>query len=85
ARQWALDNGFELLAGEAYRSNTVTTVKNTRGISVGDLAKAVAEEGYLLSNGYGSLKEKTFRIAHMADRKPEVLQEYLDLLSAKLK
>ncbi len=84
ARKWALDNGFELLAGEGYRSNTVTTVKNTRDIDVAALAKAAGEEGYLLSNGYGSLKGKTFRIAHMADRKPEVLQEYLDMLASKL-
>ena len=84
ARKWALDNGFELLAGEGYRSNTVTTVKNTRDIDVAALAKVAAEEGYLLSNGYGSLKGKTFRIAHMADRTPEVLQEYLDMLASKL-
>lgn len=83
-RKWALDNGFELLAGEGYRSNTVTTVKNIRDIDVAALAKAVSEEGYLLSNGYGSLKGKTFRIAHMADRKPEDLQAYLDLLSSKI-
>ncbi len=83
-QNWALNNGFELLADEKYRSNTVTTIKNTRGISVSDLAKAASEEGYLLSNGYGALKEKTFRIAHMADRKPEVLQEYLDMLASKL-
>ncbi|MBN2781261.1 MAG: alanine--glyoxylate aminotransferase family protein, partial [Candidatus Marinimicrobia bacterium] len=44
AQKWALDNGFELLAGEGYRSNTVTTIKNTRGIVVGDLGKRVGEK-----------------------------------------
>jgi len=76
-RKWALDNGFELLAGDGFRSNTVTTIKNTRGISVADLNKKLAEKGYMISNGYGSLKEKTFRIAHMADRKPEDLKVLL--------
>jgi predicted phosphoserine aminotransferase len=84
-RRWAVDQGFELLAGEGYRSNTVTTIKNTKGISVADLAKRAGENGYLLSNGYGTLKEKTFRIAHMADRTAEDLQAYLDFLSAELK
>ncbi|MCP4397184.1 MAG: alanine--glyoxylate aminotransferase family protein, partial [bacterium] len=36
-------------------------------ISVADLNKQLGERGFTLSNGYGSLKEKTFRIAHMAD------------------
>lgn len=85
AQDWAVANGFELLAGEGYRSNTVTTVKNTRDIDIAALAKAAGEEGYLLSNGYGALKGKTFRIAHMADREPKVLQEYLDMLTTKLK
>ena len=84
ARKWAVDNGFELLAGEGYRSNTVTTVKNTRDIDVAALGKAAGEEGYLFSNGYGALKGKTFRIAHMADRKPEDLKAYLDMLASKL-
>ncbi len=84
-RKWAVDQGFEILAGEGYRSNTVTTVRNTLDIDVAALAKAAGEEGYLFSNGYGSLKGKTFRIAHMADRKPEDLQAYLDMLASKLK
>ena len=85
ARKWAVDQGFEILAGEGYRSNTVTTVKNNLDIDVAALGKAAGEEGYLFSNGYGALKGKTFRIAHMADRKPEDLQAYLDMLASKLK
>ena len=40
---------------------------NTRGISVADLNKALGERGAMISNGYGALKEKCFRIAHMGD------------------
>ena len=65
-RAWAKKH-FELLADEKYCSNTLTTIKNTRDISVKDLNKRLAMRGYAVSNGYGSLKEKTFRIAHMAD------------------
>lgn len=65
-RAWA-KTYFEMLAEERYASNTLTTIKNTRGINVGDLNKKLGERGMMLSNGYGALKEKTFRIAHMAD------------------
>lgn len=65
-RAWAKKH-FELLADEKYCSNTLTTIKNTKEISVKDLNKRLAMRDYAISNGYGSLKEKTFRIAHMAD------------------
>lgn len=65
-RTWA-NKYFEMFAEEEYASNTLTTVKNTRGISVGELNKELAKRGYMISNGYGDLKEKTFRIAHMAE------------------
>ena len=32
-----------------------------------DLNKELGKRGMTISNGYGDLKEKTFRIAHMAD------------------
>ncbi len=67
-RDWAKKH-FDLFAQEGYRSNTVTTILNTKGNSVADLNKELAKRGYMISNGYGDLKEKAFRIAHMADRK----------------
>jgi aspartate aminotransferase-like enzyme len=58
---------FRLFGDERYLSNTVTNVENTRGISVADLNNALGERGAMISNGYGDLKEKCFRIAHMGD------------------
>ncbi len=58
---------WKLFAAEEFLSPTVTTMVNTRGIVVGDLNKALAERGAMISNGYGDLKEKTFRIATMGD------------------
>ncbi|MDD3965556.1 MAG: alanine--glyoxylate aminotransferase family protein [Candidatus Neomarinimicrobiota bacterium] len=84
-RKWAVQKGFEILAAEGYRSNTVTTIRNTKGISIADLNKSLGQQGYSISNGYGALKEKTFRIAHMADRQPEELQALLDILSKEIK
>ncbi|MDU5109329.1 MAG: alanine--glyoxylate aminotransferase family protein [Clostridium sp.] len=68
---------FELLPEDKYLSNTVTTVKNTRNIDVAALNKELGERGFQISNGYGSLKGKTFRIAHMADCQMEDIQELL--------
>jgi aspartate aminotransferase-like enzyme len=65
-RTWAKMN-FEMFAEEKYASNTLTTVKNTKEISVKELNEKLGERGFMISNGYGDLKEKTFRIAHMAD------------------
>jgi aspartate aminotransferase-like enzyme len=65
-QDWARAH-FALYSDERYLSPTVTNVENTRGISVADLNKALGERGAMISNGYGSLKEKCFRIAHMGD------------------
>lgn len=69
---------FELfVCDEKYYSNTLTTIKNTRGIDVSDLNKKLADRGFMISNGYGNLKELTFRISHMADY---TLDEVKDLI-----
>lgn len=65
-RNWAKKH-FELFPEEKYASNTLTTITNTKGINVGDLNKELGKRGYQISNGYGDLKEKTFRISHMGD------------------
>jgi aspartate aminotransferase-like enzyme len=65
-RDWARSN-FGLYADERYLSNTVTNIENNRGISVAGLNNELGKRGAMLSNGYGPLKEKCFRIAHMGD------------------
>lgn len=78
-REWA-NKHFEMLAEEKYASNTLTTVRNTKGISVSDLNKELAKRGYMISNGYGKLKDVTFRIAHMADTQVEELKTLLSVI-----
>ncbi|MBN1151101.1 alanine--glyoxylate aminotransferase family protein [candidate division WOR-3 bacterium] len=65
-REWAKKN-FALFAQPGYESVTLTCITNTKGIDVADLNKKLGEKGLTISNGYGDLKEKTFRIAHMGD------------------
>jgi len=63
---WARKH-FALYPAEPWASTTVTCIRNTRGISVADLNKELGKRDLNLSNGYGKLKEQTFRIAHMGD------------------
>ncbi|MBN2003302.1 MAG: alanine--glyoxylate aminotransferase family protein [Anaerolineae bacterium] len=58
---------WEMFPNERFLSNTVSTITNTRGINVADMNKELGKRGASISNGYGPLKEKTFRIAHMGD------------------
>jgi len=66
-RSWAKEK-FALFCEEKYASNTLTAVKNTRGINIAETIKALQEKhNTIFGNGYGKLKEQTFRIAHMGD------------------
>ena len=78
-REWA-NKHFEMLAEEKYASNTLTTIKNTREINVSDLNKELGKRGYIISNGYGKLKDVTFRIAHMADTTMDELKTLLSVI-----
>lgn len=75
-REWA-NKHFAMLAEDKYASNTLTTIKNTKEISVADLNKELGKRGFMISNGYGDLKEKTFRIAHMAETQMDDIKEIL--------
>ncbi len=78
-RNWA-KKYFDLFAEEKNASLTLTTIKNTKNISVKDLNAELGKRGYAISNGYGDLKEKTFRIAHMADLTIEDVKELLNVI-----
>ncbi|PTN37497.1 alanine--glyoxylate aminotransferase family protein [Desulfonatronum sp. SC1] len=89
-------DGFELFAQSGHRSPTLTAVRCPLGMSPKDL-KALKEtmrsKGYLFDPGYGKLndslaaegKAAVFRIGHMGDITPEMLETYLyDLQNALL-
>jgi len=65
-RDWGRRH-FQLFAEEGFESATITCVKNTRGLSVAELNSELGRQWAMISNGYGVLKEQTFRIAHMGD------------------
>jgi aspartate aminotransferase-like enzyme len=76
---------FALYPEEGFASRTVTCIKNTRGISVAELNKELGKRNLMLSNGYGKLKEQTFRIAHMGDLQKKDIQELLSAIEEIVK
>lgn len=83
-RDWAVDKGFELFSEPLHHSNTLTCVNNNLDVDVAELSSRLLGQGYRISNGYGSLKGKAFRIAHMGDTQPEDLQQLLDTIDGIL-
>lgn len=83
-RKWARDK-FQIFGNENHLSNTVTAITNTRNINVSDLNNELKNRGMMISNGYGDLKEKTFRIAHMGDTQVDEINELLNNINDILK
>jgi len=83
-RGWAKQK-FEIFCDEQYASDTLTTVKNTRGIDVAATIKAVQQKhNTAFGNGYGKLKGETFRIAHMGDITMDDLKELLGWIDEEI-
>jgi aspartate aminotransferase-like enzyme len=83
-RSWAKKK-FALFCEEKYASDTLTTIKNTQGITVADVINAVQKKhNTVFGNGYGDLKEKTFRIAHMGDITLDELEELLGWIDEEI-
>ena len=83
-RAWAREK-FDLLGDERYLSRTVTAISNTRNIDVSELNNELKKRGMMISNGYGDLKDKTFRIAHMGDTQIHDIEELLKNINDILK
>jgi aspartate aminotransferase-like enzyme len=82
-RDWARRH-FAIFAEEGYESPTLTCIANTRSVSVASLNKELGKQWAAISNGYGDLKEKTFRIAHMGDTQEWEIRGLLAVLDRLL-
>jgi aspartate aminotransferase-like enzyme len=74
-RAWVKEHGFGLFPAEGYRSVTLTCASNDRGVDLGLMKKQLGERGFAFDDGYGKIKGKTFRVAHMGDMQLENLKE----------
>jgi aspartate aminotransferase-like enzyme len=83
-QSWAKKH-FDIYPEDGYWSKTLTCVKNTHGADVPKLIKTLADEYNLrISNGYGALKNETFRIAHMGDTQVDEIEGLLRAIETVL-
>lgn len=78
-RAWA-ENHFKLFTDKNYLSNTLTVIENNLNINISELNSKLIEKGMQIANGYGDLKDKTFRISHMGDYNIEDIKYLLDTI-----
>lgn len=75
---WAASNGLEMLPAPALRSTTISCIQ-AGDLDVPALITGLKAKGHEIGNGYGDLKDKTFRIGHMGDHTESRLQDMLQL------
>lgn len=83
-QDWA-NQHFKMFPEKGYESVTVSCIDNTKGISVADLNNELGNRGFAISNGYGKMKEQTFRIAHMGDLTLDEIKELISNIEDILK
>jgi len=75
-RSWGKSN-FSIFSEEGYQSPTLTVIQNNKEIDVVEFINKLKDEGFIIVNGYGKLKDKTFRIAHMGEITLEDIEELI--------
>jgi len=78
---WAAEHDIQPLPAEALRSRTVACLK-ADGIDVSAFLAELKRRGHQVGNGYGQLKNATFRIGHMGDHTRVDLEQLLQVASA---
>ena len=80
-RSWANNLGLDMFPEKGYESNTVSTIKNSLNLDIGKIVNSLLERGYRIVNGYGNLKNSTFRIGHMGEVSIKQLEAMLNILT----
>jgi aspartate aminotransferase-like enzyme len=77
---WASRNGLNQFSASGYESPTITCLDAPAAAAVSELIDHARSNSMIISDGYGPLKGKSFRIAHMGDTTSDDLAELLDVL-----
>jgi aspartate aminotransferase-like enzyme len=80
---WAAGHGIEPLPAEPLRSPTVSCLR-ADGLDVPALLAELKRRGHQAGNGYGKLKDVTFRFGHMGDHTEADLEQLLAAASEAL-
>jgi aspartate aminotransferase-like enzyme len=85
--RWAERNALEYVPTPEHRSWTVACIRKG-AIHVAKFLSELKKRGHTISNGYGELKDHSFRIGHMGDHSEAALAELLaagdEVLAARL-
>jgi len=66
-QDWGATHGMEPVAKAAYRSKTVVTMRNSLNWDISALNKFLQTKGMRIANGYGKLKDLSYRVATMGE------------------
>ena len=83
-REWAVAHGWSMFPAEGFRSDTVSCIARADGPDFNPAIAKLADEGLIVSGGYGKLKGETFRIGHMGEHRMADLEHLLARFDAAL-
>lgn len=78
-RDWAGRKMQGIYPEEGYQSNSIGVI-NRGDLDFDAFHSKLKARGYEISNGYGDIKETTFRIGHLGDTTPEMLSDLLGVM-----
>lgn len=84
-RDWAKEHNQKIFPEKGCESYTLTCIKNEQSWNVNKLNDMLLSDGFRMDRGYGDLRGKAFRIAHMGNIFQEDLNEYLNKIDQILK
>jgi len=76
-QNWALAHNQTLFPEEGCRSETITCINNVQNWDINKINDKLLSLGYRMDRGYGNLRGKAFRIAHMGNIYKADLIDYL--------
>ncbi len=81
--KWADEKFNGLFPEEGYRSKTLGVI-NRGDLDFDTFHSKLKAKGYEISNGYGNIKQSTFRIGHLGDITPNMLKGLLSAMDEVL-
>ena len=77
-QDWALSHGQSLFPEPGCISETITCINNIQDWNINKINDKLLDLGYRMDRGYGNLRGKAFRVAHMGNIYNSDLVEYLN-------
>jgi len=84
AREWAKNHNQSLFPESGCESYTLTCIKNDQNWDINTLNEKLLDKGFRMDRGYGPLRCKAFRVAHMGNIYIDDLTEYLAVIDELL-